>query len=441
MTLSLFGLLGGLALLIVLTVRGMSLFIATPLCAMVVALTSGVPLLPPMAEEAGSDLASRYMGGFSKFVADWFLMFLLGALFGKLMEDSGAADSVSRWVTSRLGSGHAALAVVGACAILTYGGVSLFVVAFSVYPLALALFREADLPRRFIPAALGFGSVTFTMTSAGSPEIQNWIPIPFLGTTHLAAWEASLVVAIVMMLLGTWWLRWMLARARRRGERFESREGDPEQARTDLPHPLLALLPLTVVLAVSFALHERFGTSALIVALLAGCLSTVALMYARFRGIEKALSDGAVGALVAIGNTAAVVGFGAVAKAAPAFTAAVDAVTHLPGGGLLSAAVAVSVIAAMTGSASGGQAIALPILAPHFLGQGVNAEALHRTVAISSGVLDSLPHNGYVVTTIRAICRETHRDAYGPMGALTVLVPLVGLALAVLLLSWGFGVG
>jgi H+/gluconate symporter-like permease len=439
MTLSLIGLLGSLALLIVLTVRGMSLFIATPLCALLVALSSGVPLLPPLAEVAGTDLATRYMGGFSKFVADWFPMFLFGALFGKLMEDSGAADSVSRWVTGRLGARRAAFAVVGACAILTYGGVSLFVVAFSVYPLALALFREADLPRRFIPATLAFGSVTFTMTSAGSPEIQNWIPIQFLGTTHLAAWEASLVVALLMMALGGWWLRWMLSRAKARGEHFEARAGDPEGSRTDLPHPGLALLPLAVVLGVSYALHDSYGTSALIVALLGGCLATAALMPRFFRDASHALSEGSVGALIAIGNTAAVVGFGAVAKAAPAFTAAVDAVTHLPGGGLLSAAVAVSVIAAMTGSASGGQAIALPILAPHFLAQGVHPEALHRTVAISSGVLDSLPHNGYVVTTIRAICRETHAAAYGAVGALTVVVPLLGLAVAIALLSLGFG--
>jgi H+/gluconate symporter-like permease len=439
MTLSLIGLLGSLALLIVLTVRGMSLFIATPLCALLVALSSGVPLLPPLAEVAGTDLATRYMGGFSKFVADWFPMFLFGALFGKLMEDSGAADSVSRWVTGRLGARRAAFAVVCACAILTYGGVSLFVVAFSVYPLALALFREADLPRRFIPATLAFGSVTFTMTSAGSPEIQNWIPIQFLGTTHLAAWEASLVVALLMMALGGWWLRWMLSRAKARGEHFEARAGDPEGSRTDLPHPGLALLPLAVVLGVSYALHDSYGTSALIVALLGGCLATAALLPRFFRDVSHALSEGSVGALIAIGNTAAVVGFGAVAKAAPAFNAAVDAVTHLPGGGLLSAAIAVSVIAAMTGSASGGQAIALPILAPHFLAQGVHPEALHRTVAISSGVLDSLPHNGYVVTTIRAICRETHAAAYGAVGALTVLVPLVGLAVAIVLLSFGFG--
>ena len=181
---SMVGLVGALALLIVVTMRGMSLFVATPLCALIVAATSGLPLLAPLAPEGVPDLVTLYMTGFTGFVMNWFFMFLLGSLFGKLMEDSGAADSVSAWITSRLGVKRAAFAVVAACAVLTYGGVSLFVVAFSVYPMAISLFRAADLPRRFVPAALGFGSGTFTMTSAGSPEIQNWIPIPFLGTTH-----------------------------------------------------------------------------------------------------------------------------------------------------------------------------------------------------------------------------------------------------------------
>jgi H+/gluconate symporter-like permease len=212
--LSLIGLIGGLGLLIFLTMRGMSLFVATPLCALLVALTSGVPLLPPLAGEDGVNLVTQYMSGFTGFIASWFFIFLLGSLFGKLMEDSGGADSVAHFIITRLGTKRAALAVVLACAILTYGGVSLFVVAFSVYPMALALFREANLPRRFIPATLAFGSVTFTMTSAGSPEIQNWIPVEFLGTSPLAAWQASLVVAIFMAVTGYWWLRWMLNRAK-----------------------------------------------------------------------------------------------------------------------------------------------------------------------------------------------------------------------------------
>jgi len=436
--LSLLGLVGALALLIVLTIRGMNLFIATPLCAGLVALTSGIALLPPLAAEGAPDLVTAYMGGFTSFIAAWFFMFLLGSIFGKLMEDTGAADSIARWVVTKIGRQRAALAVIIACAVLTYGGVSLFVVAFSVYPTALALFRAADLPHRFIPATLAFGSVTFTMTSAGSPEIQNWIPIRYLGTTPWAAWEASLVTAVFMALLGYAWLSWMLRRAKARGERFEPRDDDPVVVREQVPTPWAALVGPLAVLVVSFLLHDRLQTSALIIALLAGCIGTMLACWRHRRDSGKALADGSSGALIAIGNTAAVVGFGAVAKASPAFMLAVDYVTHLPGGGgVATAALAVSLIAAMTGSASGGQAIALPILAPLYLGQGVNPEHLHRAVAISSGVLDSMPHNGYVVTTIRAICRETHARAYAPMGVLTVIVPGLGLLLCLALFALG----
>lgn len=434
--LSLFGLLAGLGLLIWLTMRGASLFVATPLCALLIALTSDIAVLPPFGV-GGRDLVTLYMGGFTDFIGKWFFMFLFGAIFGKLMEDSGAADAIARWITQRLGARHAALSVVLACAALTYGGVSLFVVAFSVYPMALSLFRTADLPRRFIPAALGLGSITVTMTAAGSPEIQNWIPIPYLNSSPWAAWEASLIVAIGMGVGGQLWLNRMLRKARERGERFEAREGDPQSRERDLPSPYVALIPLLAVLVLSFLFHHELGTSALIIALLVGALLTALLGYKRLQHPGKAMADAGNYALTAIGNTAAVVGFGLVAKSSPAFTEVVQWITHLPGGGVVNAAIAVSLIAAMTGSASGGQAIALPILAPLYLGQGVDPNQLHRSVVLASGALDAMPHNGYIVTTIRAVCGETHKAAYWPMAAMTMAVTTLGLIACLLLFALG----
>jgi H+/gluconate symporter-like permease len=434
------GLVGGLALLIFLTMRGMNLLIAGPLSALVVALFSSLPLFPQMVAEGEVNFLGNYMTGFSGFITSWFPMFLLGAIFGKLMEDSGAADSVSRWLVGKFGIKRAVLAIVIACAVLTYGGVSLFVVAFSVYPMALSLFKQADLPRRFIPAALALGSVTFTMTSAGSPEIQNWIPIEFLGTSPYAGWEVSIVVAVFMAVFGYWWLKRMINKAVSKGERFEARKTDPLVEERNLPHPLMGLIPLLVVLVISYIFHDSLKTSALIIALLGGVIATYLLNRKHFNDLGKALTEGTIGALIAIGNTAAVVGFGGVAKAVPAFQTAVEAMTNIPGSPLIGGAIAVSVIAGITGSSSGGQAIALPLLAPHYLDMGVNAEALHRTIAISSGALDSLPHNGYVVTTIQGICGETHKAAYGSVGAVTVIVPLLGTIIAIVLFSLGMGI-
>ncbi|WP_077619140.1 GntP family permease [Bacillus sinesaloumensis] len=438
--LSMIGLIGGLVLLIVFTMRGMNLLIAGPLCALFVAVFSGLPLFPQLAGEGEANFVGNYMSGFSSFVTSWYLMFLLGAIFGKVMEDSGAADSVSKWIVDKLGMKYAIFAIVLACAVLTYGGVSLFVVAFSVYPMAISLFKEANLPRRFIPATLAFGSVTFTMTSAGSPEIQNWIPIDYLKTSPYAGWEVSLIVAVFMMIFGYWWLKRMITKAVANGETFVSRDNDPVAENKQLPHPITGLIPLVVVLILSFIFHKELAQSALIIALLGGVLATYILNRKYFKSIGKALSEGTLGALIAIGNTAAVVGFGGVAKAVPAFQVAVDAMTSIPGSPLIGGAIAVSVIAGMTGSASGGQVIALPLIAPHYVEAGVNTEALHRVVAISSGALDSLPHNGYVVTTVRSICGESHKDAYGAVGAVTVIVPLIGLAIAIVLFSLGLGI-
>ncbi|TKB43812.1 GntP family permease [Thalassotalea mangrovi] len=431
--LSFIGLIAGLAVLIVLTIRGWSLFITAPLCALGVALTSDLAIFPVNAD---LNFINAYMQGFSGFIAAWFFMFFLGSLFGKFMEDTGAADSVARWIVDKLGMKHAVAAVVLACAVLTYGGVSVFVVAFSVYPMALSLFKDANLPRRFIPAALAFGSVTFTMTSAGSPEIQNWIPIKYLGTSPYAGWEVSLVVAIFMASFGFWWLKRMIGKAVANGEVFDARADDPEIPERDYPHPVTGVIPLLVVLACSFLLHEQLQQSALIVALLAGVISILVINYKHFHNINHAVTEGTSGALIALGNTAAVVGFGSVAKSTEAFQVAVNFMTQLPGNELIGAAVAVSVIAGLTGSASGGQAIALPLLAPHYMDQGVEPDELHRIVAISSGALDSLPHNGYVVTTIRAICKETHANAYWAVGALTVVIPVIGVILAITLFNW-----
>ncbi|MBP1970040.1 H+/gluconate symporter-like permease [Virgibacillus natechei] len=438
--LSIIGLIGGLILLITLTMRGMNLLIAAPLSALFLAVLSGLPMFPQLVAEGEANFVGDYMDGFSGFVASWFLMFLLGSVFGKVMEDSRSAESVSKWVIDRIGIKYAVLAVVAACAVLTYGGVSLFIVGFTVFPIALSLFKQANLPRRFIPAALAFGSVTFTMTSAGSPEIQNWIPIPHLGTSPYAGWEVSLIAAIFMMITGYIWLKWMINRATKNGEKFDEREDDPEEVERDLPNPLLSGVPLLVVLIIAFIFHDTLETSALIIALAGGVFTAWLLNRRYLENVWTSASNGTFGALMAIANTAAVVGFGTVARSTPAFETAVDTMTSVPGDPLIGAAIAVLSIVGLTGSASGGMEIALPILGPEYLSQGVNAEALHRVSALSSGALDSLPHGGYTVTTIRVICGETHKSAYPAVAAVTVIVPMLGVILSLVLFSMGVGI-
>ena len=448
-----------------LVIRGKSIFVVAPLCALIAVTLSGADPVVQMNE--------AYMTGFADYVKRFYLIFALGAVFGKIMDESGAAVSIASTVGLRLGKDRACLAVVLASAVLTYGGVSLFVVGFSVYPLAVHLFRSANLPRRFIPAAIAFGSITFTMTSAGSPEIQNLIPIKYLVdsttgqslTDARAGWPVSLIVALLMFVFGQRYLDLAILRDIKSGGGFEARNSDRVQT-TDAAGPqfLVALLPLIVtVLALnllpsvchSFAstslssertpiLHAIFsqvpedGTLAIFLGVITGTL----VMRRRLNDIWKCFGDGFFNGLLAVGSTSAVVGFGAAIKTLPAFQLIVNGVTKIPGDPLIGAAIAVAVIAAIAGSASGGQAIALPVIKPIYVDQlGVAPRALHRIVAISSGTLDSLPANGYVVMLIHNICGETHSRAYGPIFVTTVLIPAFGTALAIALFKcfpqWG----
>lgn len=443
------GLIASLLLLMYLTMKGINIIIAAIISAVVVALAGGLNLETALTE--------HYMTGFTNYFYSWFLIFLLGATFGKIMQVTKAADSIANWVKDTLGPSRAVFAVVAAAAVMTYGGVSLFVVGFAVYPIAVSLFKVANLPHRFIPAALVFGSISFTMTAPGSPEIQNLIPTEFFGTKPTAGGVIGVLMALLIMVTGGILLSRMVKKAVQNGEVFSlpnqpssaanetaaALEGevamqkpDAAPAGKEFPHVILAILPLAAVIAIlNTAANFTSSTAAALISLTSGIVLACVLMIKYLVGFWEALAKGAQDALVAAANTCAVVGFGSVAAQVAAFDAFVDALVNIPGPPLMGLAIAVTLICGITGSASGGLGIALPILSPMYMAQGLDPGAMHRISALASGGLDSLPHNGYVVTTIRAICGETHKRAYWPIFILSVAMPTVVLFLAVILYS------
>lgn len=442
------GLIASLLLLMYLTMKGVNIIIAAIISAVVVALTGGLNLETALTE--------HYMTGFTGYFYSWFLIFLLGAIFGKIMQVTKAADSIANWVKDTLGPSRAVFAVVAAAAIMTYGGVSLFVVGFAVYPIAVSLFKVANLPHRFIPAALVFGSISFTMTAPGSPEIQNLIPTEFFGTKPTAGGIIGVLMAFLIMVIGGILLSRMVKKAVQNGEVFslpnqpaganesaaaleselEMQRPNAAPAGKDYPHVIMAILPLASVIAIlNTAANFTSSTAAALISLTSGIVLACVLMMKYLVGFWEALAKGAQDALVAAANTCAVVGFGSVAAQVAAFDTFVDALVNIPGPPLMGLGIAVTLICGITGSASGGLGIALPILAPMYMSQGLDPGAMHRISALASGGLDSLPHNGYVVTTIRAICGETHKRAYWPIFLLSVAMPTAVLFLAIFLYS------
>jgi len=464
-----------LALLIGLAYRGISLLVLAPtLAALAVLATLDGPVL--------ASYTQVFMGAAGGFIALYFPVFLLGAIFGKLMEDSGSAEALANGIIERLGSQRAILAVMLSCAVMTYGGVSLFVVAFAVYPIAASLFRQANLPKRLIPATIALGAFTFTMTALpGTPAIQNAIPMPFFGTSPFAAPGLGLISAAVMIGFGLAWLGWRsrklahegygehadaaftpdrCLRERSAGEGFDLMELPVEQPPTDRPSLFVALLPLVLVIAVNlvftFVLIPRMDTSYLalplygetsieqvrgiwsvVAALVVSVLVLVALNLRRLRGLGVSLDSGANAALLPIFNTASLVGFGAVIASLAAFLLIRDAVVGLGGDNpLISLAIAVNILAGMTGSASGGMSIALSTLGDTYMqmaaAQGISPDLLHRVTAVATGGLDTLPHNGAVITLL-AICGLTHRQAYGDLAMVAMAGPLLSLVVLITL--------
>ena len=315
-----YGIILGLVLLMFLAYRGYSILWVAPVCALVVGLTGGLEPVEMYKE--------TYMTGLAGYLKSWFPVFMLGAIFGNLMDYTGAAKSIARWLTQKLGPKRAIIGVVVGCGVLTYGGISLFVVVFVMYPLGLELFREANITRKLLPGAIALGSFTFTMTAIpGTPQIQNIIPTSYYGTSPTAAPVMGIVAAVLMFILGVLWLQYRERKYTAAGDVFtepKNRQGI-EVDYSDLPNPYLSFLPLLAVIITMNVL--KFD---IIVALICGIVLSMIISYNKYQGFTKSISSGATGSMTAILNTSAAVGFGTVVKTVPGFATLTKVLLNVP---------------------------------------------------------------------------------------------------------------
>ena len=429
--------------------RGLSVLVLAPLLAGFAVLLSG-------------DLAwmgtytQVFMVALGKFAVKYFPIFLLGSIFGKLMEVTGFARSVAQGFLKVFGHSRAILAIVLACGLLTYGGVSAFVVVFTIYPLASALFWEVKIPKRLIPGAIAMGAFTFSMTALpGNAQIHNLIPMSYFGTTAFAAPLLGIVAGLCMFGLGSLWLQKRVKEARTSGEGYGYEQEFLEMG-AHKPAPfVLAVAPILVVICANYIFSEsiiptwdtqylaeaKFGGVALSKVLgiwsmlISLSLGIVLLLFQMFRrsdlraSLAKTINEGAMGSLLPTFNTASEVGYGATIASLAGFALIRDGIFSVsPGSPLLAEVLSINVLAGITGSASGGLSIALEALGDQFiaLGQtaGISNEYLHRVASMSSGGLDTFPHNGAVITLL-AVCGLTHKESYKDIAVVSLFIPLV----------------
>jgi H+/gluconate symporter-like permease len=439
--------IAALCFLMYVAYRGFSVILFAPIAALLaVLLTSPHSVLPVY--------SSMFMESMVVFVKNYFPVFMLGAIFGKLIEISGFAKSIVHSVVKLLGPSRGMLSIVAVCALLTYGGVSLFVVVFAVYPFAVELFREVNIPKRLIPATIAMGAFTFTMDSLpGTPQIQNIIPTTFFKTNAYAAPWLGIIGSVFILVVGMTFLDWRRRQAAKAGEGYGTGHlNEPEPIELgEMSNPVIAILPLFVVgimnMVITRWLPKVYGDSVSIqltaaakplavpvakmvgiwsveAALVLGILTVVVFgwkkVHAKFAEGTKAAIGGA---LLASLNTASEYGFGSVIAALPGFLLIRDALAHVPNP-LVKEAVSVNVLAGITGSASGGMSIALAAMSDQFIAAAnaahIPMEVLHRVAAMASGGMDTLPHNGAVITLL-AVTGLSHRQSYKDIFAVTCI--------------------
>ena len=430
--------------------RGYSVILFAPIAALGAVLLTEPTLVAPM-------FTGLFMDKMVGFVKSYFPVFLLGAVFGKVIELSGFSKSIVSSVIKIVGAKRAMLSIVLVCALLTYGGVSLFVVVFAVYPFAAELFRQGDIPKRLIPGTIALGAFTFTMDSLpGTPQIQNVIPTTFFNTNIYAAPILGIIGSLFILIMGMIYLEWRRRSAHTSGEGYGANHlNEPVAFDTTekLTSPFIAVLPLIVVALANRSLTEWLpefygksvsfipaviGSPAPVIqevskiaaiwavegALLLGILTVILFAHKRiFASFAEGSKAAVSGALLAAMNTASEYGFGAVIAALPGFLVVADALKAVPNV-LVNEAVTVTALAGITGSASGGLGIALAAMSDYFIqgaqAAGISMEVLHRVASMASGGMDTLPHNGAVITLL-AVTGLTHKVAYKDIFAITCI--------------------
>lgn len=417
------GVLIAFALLVVLMFKKVPVIVAAPLCAAVMALLSGLEVLPT--------ITGAYMEAMVDFVKNYFILFLVCAIFGRIMDVSGAAYSIGNWLGNKLGAKYAIWGVSIAALVLTYGGVSCFVLVFAIYPIALVLFKEANISRKLIPGAIAAGAFTAPNFLWGSPGLCNVIPTTYLGTTVRSGALVSIICSVFFYVISNLYLIYEHKKMTKRGETFVATEKIKklldDNAKKEAINPIVALIPIAVIVVALNGLKLDVN-----IAMLLGVLAAYILFWKNIDDKLDTLIVGSENAISSIMNTSTAVGIGGVAKITSTFTSLVNWVSNFSGSPLISWGIAVTVISGACGSGSGGVALACSTLAERYLAMGVNPEILHKIAACACIVLDSMPWNGVMITTMSA-CDLTHKEAYKHLFMITVVLAFVNLCLCILL--------
>jgi H+/gluconate symporter-like permease len=392
-------------------------FVAAIVASFIIALTGNYNIY--------NALKVEYMTGFVGFIKSNFLVFVVGALLGKVYEITNGAKSIANLIVTKAGKKFALISIPLAMGIMTYGGIQGYVLCFAVFPIALEVYRAADIPRRFIPAAIVMGACTWSSFGPFNPQVPNVAAANALGTQLSAGATIGMIVVVFQALLGFAVLNFLVTKAKAKDEHFVALPTDAiaEAALSDsdqnkYPSGVIALIPLVITLV---CINIK-SNGKVIIPVEVGVFIGAVIAYALMRNYHKDgipvmnhVGTSITNAITAAAATSSMVAVGSVAKVASGWPLVIHALTSIPGPALASVGVGGFLIGGICASGSGGVALSAPIFGPIYAAKGVSIEALHRTLITACHVGGTLPNNGFINTNIIGIAKSTYKECYGPI--------------------------
>lgn len=428
--LSIIGIILSILLIIFLSLKGVNVLISAPLATILVLLMNGEEIFTHLLGNNQS-----FMTYLTDFMVDFFMIFLLGSIMAKYLERSGGIQALTTAVADKIQDNNpfqGMLVVYFVTALLTYGGISLFVVVFAVVPLAKSLFGRFNIPWRLVPLPIALGLGTFTAgILPGSPSIVNVIPTEYLGTTLTAAPLLGVIATIVSILVAVLFIRYVVKKEITESAEFKDAQfiQDLEDVKTiepTGPSLMISILPIFLLIGLILVGSAFNLPNVLILSLMIVILVEAVLFHSYIPSHIEVLNEGATNAISPLMNTAATIAYGQIISNLKAFRPISNTLMNISNNKLIGLTVLTIVFSIITGSASGAVGIVTQLQGVELLGLGYAGDLIHRVITVSSVVFTNTPHSG-VVLTLFTLTKLTHKDSFKYLYMGTVLSGLAAL--------------
>lgn len=392
--------------------RKYNLIIVVPIVAAIIGVTNGFSVIEIW--------SGPFIEGTVGFFAGFLMIILLGSIFAKLMEDSGASLSIGLHMVKYLGDKYSFVVYMLVLVLLTVGGISGFVIVFIALPLAKVLFKKSNIPW-YLFAAATYSACNLGNNVPGNLQIFNIIPTRFLGTELTAGAGFGFIMVGIYAVMLIAYFAYVIKKGRASEDKtdFYVNEEIVETPLSELPNIFLSFIPIVIALVSINVLKIPipYGLSL-------ASISCLVLFPKRYKDFKTTINTGSVNCAVPIVLASLIVGMSSTISITPAFETFKTWLVSMPGGSLLQVFTFTNALALVTGSTIGSMSTTLALFAETFASLGVNLEIVHRLVVISCSGLDSMPWNSFIVLLI-TLSKTNYKTAYKHVFMTTVLMTLI----------------